>query len=196
MPVRGRRRVFAEKKDHKGTWVFEEPEKVFLGRGVEGNVYGVRFSVKSRNGKRERSRGFAVKEFFAREVGDYYTNMRHPKPQFEIIRELIELNKKKRLGLRLPATVRLLRGKNENPRLLLSWHKDGQSQGLRKTAELSEKEKAQFLEDMERQALILEREGYTANFWRDKFEPFFDSKEKKCVALLLDFGGLEKKKKK
>ena len=189
----GKRRFFAEKKQGKGSIVYaDEPEAGrFLGGRSEGNVYGNTFNV--RHGQREREIRLAEKVFYRKTPRNVM--LRDPEKQFGLVRELIELNRKKKLGLRLPPTVRLLKREGK-PTLLLTWYRDRHGRELKAKHMLKSNEKAQYLEDRDRQIEALKSQGYTVtNEWDDKFEPFLDPKTGKYVALLLDFGGLAKKKK-
>ncbi len=189
----GKRRFFAEKQRGKGTWIYaDDPEAGrFLGGRSEGNVYGGKYVVK--RGSRERTVKLAEKVFYKKTPRNRM--LRNPEKQFELVRELMELNRKKKLGLRLPPTVRLLK-REGRPTLLATWYRDRHGQELKAKHMLAKDEKAQYAEDRDRQIEALKSEGYTVtNEWDDKFEPYLDPRTGKYVALLLDFGGLVRKKK-
>lgn len=81
-----------------------------MGQGNEGGVTLVELTLQTKRGRTRRVR-LALKSFFhnddrplpAGEMG-----WRSPRLQFKIVEQLIRLNKEKKLGLRLPGTVRII----------------------------------------------------------------------------------------
>ncbi len=196
MPRRRRKdlkkRVFAEKGNGKGTWVYADDAEAghYIGGGNESNVWGGRYTVK--RGSREREIELAEKVFYEKHFRSKH--FRNPEKQFVLIQGLAELNRKKRLGLRMPVTARILRKPREKPSLLFTWFREKYGLGLKHRSLLGPGEKKQFDADQARQVKALEQEGYTAiNGWRDKFEPYLDPGTGNYTALLLDFGGIVKK---
>jgi len=185
-------------KSRKGGTTVRVGQERYLGGRAEGTVFESKITV-SKIGKdgstRERTATLARKEFNRRSFIEWGGNFRKPKKQFVLVRELIDLNKKKKLGLRLPKTIRLI----EEPgkiSLATTFYPKYEKTGLRKKLRFWQlKEKRQFAEDVYRQIDILEREGYSALKWNDVFKPLIQP-NRECVAMILDFGSLIKTEKK
>ncbi len=181
-------------KSRKGGTTVKVKRERFLGGGAEGTVFESELAV-SKTGKegstRERQIRLARKEFGRHGLIDWGGNFRKPKKQFELVKELMDLNKKKKLGLRLPKTLRLIEeGKTS---LAITFYPKYKKTGLRPRLGFWQwKEKKQFSEDKHRQIEILEREGITALYkWGDVFAPLIQPNGE-CIALLGDFGNLIK----
>lgn len=126
----------------------------------------------------------------ATSVFKYNPALLNPRKQYKLMHEIAQLNRQKKLGIRLPTTIRL---RTEpwylfrKPSLILSFIPHIVSKRM-----LSSDQKRQFNEDAERQLGELRRNGFTAG--EDAFEPQVNPKTKECVAYLIDFGTVQRYK--
>lgn len=158
-----------------------------IGGGLEGNVYNA--EIELARGEKTRKRKLALKRFFDNVCN--YPTFRNPLKQFQIMRELREINRKKNLGLRIPPTIRLRKVRNgagpqpkARAELLIT------KLPIKNLAQMTKEERALAGEDIFRQTLIAEREGFIIGI--DAFEFALDPKTKKPVAIIADFGNVKK----
>ena len=98
--------------------------------------------------------------------------------------ELIELNRKKNLGLRIRRTIRLRRNDNGKSTLIMT--------KLNVPEEYTIEQDREFKKDIRRQVKILEKHGYV--WYRDVFMMHIDPKTNEATAVIADFGQLYKPK--
>lgn len=168
-----------------------------LGKGAEGRVFEVEVTVKRFGRKRKlvlAEKHFRVFRIWLNKlVGFYYLPkpFGNPKEQFEIISKLIELNREKKLGLRLPATLRIRKRIFRHPTLVMTLFEN-----IMPFKQLTDSQRSEFLHDRRRQIDILEKRGYFSPLargleWLDVFFPQVDGKTGKCVAVVGDFGAID-----
>ena len=160
-----------------------------LGKGQEGKVFEVEV-IMGKNGN-EKKLTMAQKEFYENSpFAEYYgieNNFEWVIKQFKMMNELIELNKRKKLRLRIPNTIRLVEEKGKKAKLIMTRLK------LSNFNNLTKQQTLEFNDDKERQCGILLNEGY--DYQIDAFEPMIDKKTGKCVAMIADLGNIFKKEK-
>lgn len=149
-----------------------------LGKGWEGTVNLVEVTVKSKTG-RKKTIELAEKKFDIHGIGGHGRNFGFPKAQFNLMQKLIELNRKKELGLRLPTTIRLRKTITGRRRLLQT-----------KFNEYKGKRPDEYYLDRKRQKSILLENGYTCGI--DAFMPVKLENSGKVVAVIVDFGYIQK----
>ncbi len=160
--------------------------------GYEGEVFASQVSVGPR-------KVYLAEKVFRKLEGAQPSVFGDPVAQFKMVKGLIELNKRERLGLRLPKTVRLAEKKDGEKTLLttplhvvkisLDEHIPRRTQG--KISLYEQDANDQFMEDRERQIQTLESHGYSAA--GDAFFPVMGP-DGRVVAALCDFGNLKKNK--
>jgi hypothetical protein len=129
-----------------------------------------------------KTRKMVQKEFHEPYAGD--VNYRAPRNQFKIMHELIALNRKKKLGLNINPTIRLMENpkKGKKPFLVMT------KLNVRKYSDLTADQKIQFRKISGQQRKILKDNGYRAGI-----DPFFPVLEKgKITAVIADFGNIRK----
>jgi hypothetical protein len=160
--------------------------KELLGSGIEGDVFATDVTLekdrKGGAGKISHKLNLVEKQFKT-ELRQEDKPFRNPIFQVKMAQELISLNRNKRLGLRLPATVRLIEEPGKDPTLLMT-----KFDKVLKITELNSVNGSEFVADRDRQIAILGREGYYAV--PDCFIPALDKKSGKVQAILADFGNL------
>ncbi len=142
----------------------------------EGRVYDVRVAIGPAQG-RTRTVNMVEKEFFPRVPEKHFSTFRNPVLQFHNVMELIELNRREKLGLRINETVRLRKRFGRAPTLVMA--------KLEKA-----RPNADFRRDLNRQEKILRTASW--HFHGDMFLPVRDKRTGKTVAVLADFGALRK----
>ncbi|MEW6295559.1 MAG: hypothetical protein AB1467_04670 [Candidatus Diapherotrites archaeon] len=155
--------------------------KKYLGSGVEGKVFEVEVAVKK--AKKIKKRVFAEKEF--REGMQWYGHWLPPKKQWLLMKELLKLNRDKKLGLRIIPTIRPLKRKDKISSFFLTKLDVIDFKGI------NSKKLTEFEEDMQRQIEIGSKKGYFIS--DDAFLPVFDKKTKKVIAIIGDFGQIRRK---
>ena len=127
----------------------------------------------------------AEKEFYERDHFASDPHSKDPVGQFNIMNELIELNRNQNLGLRIIPTIRLLE-QNGKYKLIMT----------RLTIpKLKKAQKEQFKTDWMRQVKVLRENGYECAknaVYPDAFFPQIDKKTGKCFAIIGDFGAIQK----
>lgn len=166
-----------------GTRVKEIKRIRILGAGNEGTTYEVDV-VLDRYGK-QRTVRMVEKQLKRAPYLDFHP-IRNFGAQFRIMNNLMTLNQKKRLGLRIVPTIRLLKGNKTRGLSSLITTK----LNLLNPITLSTLERNQFDQDQVRQGVILNREGYMTG--ADSFFPQRDPKTNQVVAVIGDFGTIKK----
>ncbi|MBI5554028.1 MAG: hypothetical protein HY917_04805 [Candidatus Diapherotrites archaeon] len=164
----------------KDSFIREVRRREETGLSLDGKVYNVDVIVRSPKGK-EKTVRMAEKEFYPKNsnVHSDFPNLFSPKKQFQAMQELKELNRGKKLGLRIRPTVRLLT-RNGKKTLVMT--------RLNLPKKLSEEQEKESKQDMQRQRIILKKEGYTAE--EDTFFRAVDPKTGKGIAIIADFGSI------
>lgn len=112
----------------------------------------------------------------------FFPNFGNATKQVNLVYKLMELNKKKNLGLRFPTTVRLRKRFLQPPTIIQSYI------SIFPYMKATIEQQTQFLEDRARQIKVLEDLGYRCDI--DTFFPTMMGKSKKMVAIMGDFGSL------
>lgn len=180
---------FISGRKQTGTVAWQAERKKRLGEGSEGSVQLVAFHLQSSRGKSQRTVMFAVKNFFPDiPVIGFRGTWRDPKRQFKFAEALVQLNKKKKLGLRLPGTIRLIdegalwfaKGIADQRYSIVSTYYPG--------AEWQQADYGRSIEfktDRSKQQKIAEENGwYVPN---DAFLEITDLKTKRRIAVIGDF---------
>ncbi|MDO8627544.1 MAG: hypothetical protein Q7K42_03700 [Candidatus Diapherotrites archaeon] len=157
-------------------------KKHYLGGHTEGDVHLVDLELEKRGRKKTVE---MVEKRFTKSIIHVGKNYHDPVAHFRTANELIELNREKNLGLRLPSSVRII-DKGEGKFSLIM----PKISNLVDAVDMPPKQKKEFEEDMYRQMEILDREGYLWHY--DWFAPKFDRATKKFVAVIVDFGSVVK----
>ncbi len=177
-PKSGKELLFGGRKTRRAT-ILRTGKRT--GGRSEGKVYAVEVVVKKHG--RERKFRALEKVFYAPYWFPTERNLRNPLAQFKTMQELIAINRKKRLGLRITPTIRLVKRKRGRPTFILTifegkidflpeqWHR--------------------YKADMVRQAGILQALGYTVH--PDIFKPNIDRETGEAIAVICDFGNLWKR---
>ncbi len=149
--------------------------------------------LKSKKGK-ERNVSLVEKRFywftplFAHLIGLMHRpNFGVPIQQFKVVSDLVELNKKEKLGIHLPPTIRLRKRFLVPSRIITT------RLNVIEIRELGAIKLFQFWGDCKRQREILEKNGFACDL--DSFLPV-QQKDGSIVAVLADFGTLAKIEKK
>jgi hypothetical protein len=155
-------------------------ESVTRGKIIGGHGEGIVRDVDVTIGT--RTRRMVQKEFHEPYAGD--VNYRAPRNQFEIMHELIALNRKKKLGLNINPTIRLMENpeKGKKPFLVMT------KLNIRKWSSLTVNQRIQFEKIRGQQIKILKENGYRTG--GDSFFPIL--KDKKITAVISDFGNIRK----
>ncbi|MDO8428856.1 MAG: hypothetical protein Q7S92_06625 [Candidatus Diapherotrites archaeon] len=176
----------------QGTRVREIKRGKWIGSGNEGTIYES-FVTLERNG-RQRTVRLAEKEFDLdpsrpRSILAHKSNWQRPLSQFNTMNRLIQLNRAKKLGLRIIPTIRLLKRKGQKPTLVMTrLETDLEMNSRTRGTELDES-----IEDQNRQLDILRREGYSAHL--DAFIIQMNPKTGKGIAVIADFGNIKRLRK-
>ncbi|QQR92722.1 MAG: hypothetical protein IPJ89_00570 [Candidatus Iainarchaeum archaeon] len=164
-----------------------------LGSGAEGTAHAVRVTI---SGKENRSIGLVEKEFNPRTVNPVLSwsvtskgpNLMNPRAQFALIEKLIKRNREEKLGLRFPATVRLVRKNDGTFSLLMT------KLAVVDPYKLDWEKQDQYVTDALRQEEILKKAGYRVP--RDCFFCVQDPTTHDVRAVIADFGTLAYNQKK
>lgn len=178
-----------------GTEVESVTERKYLGGGNEGRVSEVEVEI---NGKKIT---MAQKEFtneyrLPLHLGGGKYKIGNPYEQFHKINELVELNRTKKLGLRITPTIRIIVDpKTKEGRLVMTKHDVLKWHGFLNWKEKDitteqKKQEQEYGEDMQRQSDIAMENGWGIS--RPSFFPTIDKKTGKCVAIIGDFGEIWK----
>ncbi len=151
-----------------------------IGKGKEGKVHEVQ--IKIRKGRRKRAATLVEKKFFRKKFNK--RSLGDPRKQFAVVSELIRLNRQKKLGLRLPATLRIKENLVGKPSLL--------STKIKIVEEMTKAQEREFWKDIIRQVRIGVNNGFAILV--DSFFPTIDPKSGKVVATIADFGNIVKGK--
>lgn len=144
-----------------------------LGEGQEGIVREANLTL-TKNG-RTRTKQFVIKTFQSILPRKY--SFRNPRKQFEVMQGLVELNKKKKLGIRIVPTIRLIKRRIVKDQLLVT--------RLNILENLSQSQRKEYEDDLYRQRNIGLENGYKISI--DSFKPVL-GKDGKVNAILTDFG--------
>ncbi len=154
--------------------------KHHLGGRHEGDVFEVEATVQ--RGKKKRKLVLVEKEFqpgFAWPMNTYFRN---PWKQFKLLQELVRLNRAENLGLRIVPTIRIKERNGRKATLLMT--------RLSPLKRLSTRMYEQFSADMRRQIVIAGENGFS--IYTDAFVPVRDKETGNVVAMIADFGNIEK----
>jgi len=151
-----------------------------LGGQFEGQIFEVEVTIKK--GKKTKKIKLAEKRFYPGKV-PLAPQFLNPKNQFKIMQELSELNRRKKLGLRINPTIRLREKNSKKPSLVLS--------KLNEAKNLTKKQKDKFVKDTEKQIRTCFENGFTIT--ENAFLPVLDKKTGKVIAVISDFGIVEKR---
>ena len=152
--------------------------------GQEGKVLEAEVVLKG--GKRSRTVRLAQKVFHEWEMPNAFAkySWRNPERQFAVMKKLSRLNRQKKAGLRIVPTIRILKG-GKMPSLLTTRLETLQIKEVFHSPFWND-----FKADAERQEKIAAGLGFTCS--DDAFFPVKDRKTGKVVAVLADFGQVEK----
>jgi len=156
-------------------------ERSNRGGGREGTIFYVDIASTSKKGKEKVLK--LVEKRFHEELSAE-GNFGNPLKQFGTVQDLAALNRRKKLGLRFPPTVRLLVRGAETPSLVISRLKVVPFRGMTK------EQRFEYLSDLNRQLKVAEKNGYHIGL--DSFRPTMDKKSGMVVAVISDFGNLRK----
>ncbi|MDO8627307.1 MAG: hypothetical protein Q7K42_02480, partial [Candidatus Diapherotrites archaeon] len=172
-----------------GTRNARKKTKTFITRGekiggrIEGHVYkaNVEIEHKTRKGNiRKKTIEMVEKEF--RKLNPNYVpgaTLYRPELQNEVMSEVIELNKRKNLGLRIINTIRLKKRFLRKPTLVMT-----KLENLLEEIYLNKKQNKEFTSDMQWQIAILKKEGFYCH--KHAFFPQLDTQTGKVVAVIGD----------
>lgn len=166
----------------KNTYTITRKEKI--GEGVYGTAYNVQVTITTPKGtKRTLDMVEKVydKKFYFRPKTEAVN--KHIADKFKIMKEIIELNRKENLGLRIIPTIRLNKDKKESTYISTKLKVSQKTLPLKKHTE--------FMKDIQRQRRILEKAGFDSG--RDAFFPLVDPETKKTIAILADFDNVGKR---
>ncbi len=178
MPILKGRIKHARGKRPRGTRVRQIRPTKELGGGGEGDVFEAVVSIPyAKKWWKTRKVVMAVKRFKA--------PFQKVRLQFKIMNEIIALNRKKKLGLRITPTIRIVkRFFRLRPDLVLTKLSLAKYPGKG----LTPKQNEEFLEDRSKQLVVLAHEGYHSS--ADAFFPQVDPKTGKGIAIIGDFGNV------
>jgi len=163
-------------------------EKIRQGRRLGGNREGVVHNayVTVRKGEKRKKIVLAEKKFRKKKQWPGLHHLRDPLAQFETMRGLLELNRKKGLGLHILPTIRLREMDDSSYRLILTRFKEYKF-GTKSVSEMIEAE-----EIHKRDRKVLKENGYSLG--GDCFSLIKDPETGKPRWFITDFGGVVKVK--